>query len=153
MANPACVRLLLDIFINGEKEGFQNTGAIALGHTVKLNPMLFEIVLDTLKMSEICQVLNGDSHRVQQSFITMINIALLNQCDRLVEAMTEDSDLVLQTLIDLLEHSSLVVRGKAILTIVLLIKNAPVFWFCKFVCDPKFVISMDRLTKDSYKYV
>ncbi len=39
------------------------------------------------------------------------------------------------------------------MTVVLLIKNVPMDWFPHFVCDQKFMTLMDRLTKDSYKYV
>ena len=143
----------MNIYANGEKEGFANTGAIALGHCIKLNPKLFELLLESLSIVEICKILASEGQRVQQSFITMLNIALLNNCKPLVEAMTDQHNLVLSTLNELLEHSQLVIRGKSILTVVLLIKNSPVFWFCKFVTDQKFMQSMDRLTKDSYKYV
>ena len=56
-------------------------------------------------------------------------------------------------MISLLEHQSLVIRGKCLLTIVLLIKNSPIKWFTILVSYPKTMTLIDRLTKDSYKYV
>ena len=99
LATPSTCKQLLDIFINGENDGFSNTGAIALSHIIKVNPQLFESVLEYVNMAQICGVLNDGSPRVQQAFMTMLNIALLNKNQRLLDCMGQEADLVLATLL------------------------------------------------------
>lgn len=83
----------------------------------------------------------------------MINIALLNRNDALQFALDSNAPLVLDTIIKLIEHQSLVIRGKSILTSVLLLRNNSNLWFGALLWDTKFMSLIERLTKDSYKYV
>jgi len=55
--------------------------------------------------------------------------------------------------VSLLENQSLVIRGKSLLTVVLLLKHYPLQWFTLFINDKRFIVQLDRLLKDSYKYV
>lgn len=57
LANGITAKLLLEVFLNGEKEGFANTGAIALGHLVKINPSLFDHILETINSAQLCKIL------------------------------------------------------------------------------------------------
>jgi len=84
--------MLLDIFLHAEKEGFANIGAIALSHVVKVNPSLFNMVIDTIPIPQMCQIMLEKEQRVQQAFITMMNIALLNKNQNLLDQMEENSE-------------------------------------------------------------
>lgn len=61
-------------------EGIRISAAIALSHICKLNPKLFPVIFETITPQRFCETLmhgNGQS-RVQQAFITMLNLALHN---------------------------------------------------------------------------
>ena len=109
LATPLCCEQLLEIFKSGEKEGFRVTGATALSHIVRANPNLFDLILDSLAMPDLCRTLTEENSRVQQAFITMVNIALLHKNEGLIYMMNEHSQLVKDTLSKLLEHQSLVI--------------------------------------------
>lgn len=61
-------------------EGIKISAAIALSHICKLNPQLFPVIFETITPTRFCETLlhgNGQ-YRVQQAFITMLNLALHN---------------------------------------------------------------------------
>lgn len=152
-ASANTCKLLIDIFLHGRKESFRNTGAIALSHICKLNATLFNYVIDYIPFDEMCTVLMEGNSRVQQAFITMINLALLHKNEKLLTKMGEYRKHIKQAIISLFEHTSLVIRGKSIISVVLMIRNEPLKWFTVFTSDNKFFNIIDKLTKDSYKYV
>jgi serine/threonine protein kinase len=153
LATDTTCKLLLDAFLNGGKESYVNTAAVALSHICKLNPNLFSYVVEYITVEEICSVLVEGQSRLQQSFVTMLNIALLNENELLLKSINDNTDWVCKAIVTLLENQSLVIRGKSILTVVLLIKHFPLQWFTVLISDNKFITLLNRLTKDSYKYV
>lgn len=58
----------------------------------------------------------------------------------------------LRSLIRLLEHQSIVIRGKALLTFLLLFKM-DFRWMAMFDPEVKFFHILDRLSRDTFKYV
>lgn len=58
----------------------------------------------------------------------------------------------LPCLIKLLEHSSIVIRGKALLTFLLLFKQ-DFRWMAIVDPEVKFFHILDRLSRDTFKYV
>ncbi|CAI2366337.1 unnamed protein product [Moneuplotes crassus] len=153
LATSNTCKSLIDAFLSQAKESFINTAAVALSNVVKLNPKLFSIVLDFIPLDEICNILNDSHTRVQQAFITMLNIALLNKNESLLSCVNESGDCLCQIIVSLLESQSLVIRGKSLLAVVLLLKIFPLQWFTLFINDKKFITLLGRLVKDSYKYV
>jgi hypothetical protein len=143
----------LDAFLNGGKESYINTAAVALSHVVKLNPILFNYVIEYIPIDDICIILVDGHSRIQQAFITMVNIALLNKNELLLRTINDSCDVLAKAIVNLLENQSLVVRGKSLFTVALLLKHFPLQWFTLFINDKKFITLLDRLTKDSYKYV
>ena len=90
------------------------------------------------------------SQRIQQAFLTMINIALTQPYPKLDETLQNDE--TFQTAISqLLENQSIVLRGKAILTFLLLFKMNPQWIIIAVDCD--FYKNIDKLLRDNYKYV
>lgn len=62
-------------------EGIKISAAIALSHICKLNPSLFPVIFETITPTKFCQILmdsSNNQHRVQQAFISMLNLALHN---------------------------------------------------------------------------
>jgi len=64
------------------------------------------------------------SQRIQQAFLTMINIALTQPYPKLDDTLQSD-DTFQSAISQLLENQSIVLRGKAILTFLLLFKMNP----------------------------
>lgn len=83
----------------------------------------------------------------------MLNVALLDQNEALFKLVNENFASLSNAIINLLENQSLVIRGKSILTVVLLLKHFPLQWFTILMSESKFVRLLDKLIKDSYKYV
>ena len=80
----------------------------------------------------------------------MVNIALTQPYPKLNDTLQEDE--TFQTAIaQLLENQSIVLRGKAILTFLLLFKMHP-NWLIIAV-EQDFYKSIDKLLRDNYKYV
>lgn len=92
LATSATCKCLIDAFLSQAKESFTNTAAVALSHVVKLNPRLFGIVLDYIPLVDICSILSDSHTRVQQAFITMLNVALLNQNESLLSCVNDTGD-------------------------------------------------------------
>jgi len=106
-------------------EGIRISAATALSHICKLNPMLFPQIFETITPSVFCETLmhgNGQS-RVQQAFITMLNLALHNIDYPEINQILLQEKGFLPALKKLLEHQHIVIRGKSILTFLLLIKQ------------------------------
>lgn len=99
--------------------------------------------------------------RVQQAFITLLNQALAqNIYPKMNEILLRldsqesevDSNGFLKSLMKLLEHPSIVIRGKALLTFLLLFKS-DFRWMAIVDPEVKFFHVLDRLSRENYKYV
>ena len=87
-------------------EGIRISAAIALSHMCKLNPQLFPVIFQTITPTRFCETLmygNGQS-RVQQAFITMLNLALHNIYFPQISSILLQERLFLKSLMRLLEH-------------------------------------------------
>ncbi|CAI2363171.1 unnamed protein product [Moneuplotes crassus] len=153
LATSGICKSLIKAFLSQGKESFVITSAVALSHVVKLSPKLFQIVLDYIPLEDICTILIDNHSKVQQAFLTMLNIALLHKNEALLISVIESADSLCTVIVSLLESQSLVIRGKSLLSVVLLLKNFPLQWFTLFMNDKKFITLLTRLIKDSYKYV
>ena len=135
-------------------EGIRISAAIALSHICKLNPQLFPIIFETISPSRFCETLmhgNGQS-RVQQAFITMLNLALHNIYFPEISTVLLQEKVFFQALLRLLEHQHIVIRGKCILTFLLLFK-LDFRWMTAVQREIKFFNELDKVLKDNYKYV
>jgi serine/threonine-protein kinase ULK4 len=68
--------LLLNIYITTKNEPFKTSAAVCISHICKLNTTLFPIIFESLKCEQFSLALLEGSPRIQQAFITMLNIAL-----------------------------------------------------------------------------
>jgi hypothetical protein len=93
-----------------------------------------------------------DQPRVQQALITMLNLVLNSGAiSDLSELLLENSNF-LPSLIKLLEHSSIVIRGKCLLTFLMLFKR-DFRWLSVAHHQVNIFALLDRVVRDSYKYV
>lgn len=106
-------------------EGIRISSAIALSHICKLNPQLFPVIFETITPSKFCEILlegTGNQSRVQQAFITMLNLALHNINYPEISSILLKQRNFLKALCKLMDHQHIVIRGKCILTFLLLFK-------------------------------
>ena len=89
--------------------------------------------------------------RIQQAFLTMLNIALTTPYDKL--DLTLQADLQFQQALSklLLSSSSIVLRGKSLPTFLLLFKMNPK-WLV-IAIEMEFYKNVDKLLRDNFKYV
>ena len=80
----------------------------------------------------------------------MINIALVQPYNKLNDTLQEDETFQM-AISQLLENQSIVLRGKAILTFLLLFKMNPQWMIIAVHQD--FYKNIDKLLRDNYKYV
>ena len=104
-------------------ESLRQSAAVALQHICRLNPQLFHSVFTTLTPAVYFNTLVEDQPRVQQAFITMLNWVLhSNSCPTLMDLLLAEESF-LPSLLRLHEHASIVIRGKCLLTFLMLFKQ------------------------------
>jgi hypothetical protein len=69
-------KLLLEIYHSVKNDAFRTSAAVALSHVVKLNKAIFPRIFDSIGAQEFSASLSDSTQRIQQAFITMLNIGL-----------------------------------------------------------------------------
>jgi len=82
----------------------------------------------------------------------MLNLALAANTYPKINEILLHEETFLRSLMRLLEHHSIVIRGKCLLTFLLLFK-LDFRWMAIVDIEVKFFHILDRLTRDNYKYV
>jgi uncharacterized membrane protein YbaN (DUF454 family) len=82
----------------------------------------------------------------------MLNLALSVNSYPKINDILLNEETFLKSLMRLLEHHSIVIRGKCLLTFLLLFK-LDFRWMAIVDTEVKFFHVLDRLTRDTYKYV
>jgi serine/threonine-protein kinase ULK4 len=125
------------------------SAAVILSHLARLDPSVLPSLIHDITPSTFCSLLAESPDRTQQALVTMLIIAL--QHSPKVVYTLHDCKSFLPSLVSLLEHSAIIVRGKALLVFLLLFRqNAR--WMIS-VSDLRFYSIIDKLQRDSYKYV
>lgn len=141
---------LLGIYNSTQLEGLKVSAAVSVSHICKLNSMIFPTIFESITCQGYCAILNDGPQRIQQAFVTMLNIALTNPYPKLNDSLMEEPKFR-EAMSGLLENSNIVVKGKAILTILLLFKMNP-HWII-LVDEFKFYTTCDRMSRDYSKYI
>lgn len=136
----------------GVNDNLRTSAAVALSHICKLNPSLFSIIFEKITPKFFCYTLTEGQSRVQQAFITMLNLALAANSYPKINEILLNEDTFLKSLMRLIEHHSIVIRGKSLLTFLLLFK-LDFRWMALVEPEVKFFHILDRLARDNYKYV
>eukprot|EP00829_Urostomides_striatus_P019432 TRINITY_DN7519_c0_g1_i1.p1 TRINITY_DN7519_c0_g1~~TRINITY_DN7519_c0_g1_i1.p1 ORF type:complete len:233 (-),score=46.53 TRINITY_DN7519_c0_g1_i1:13-711(-) len=117
--------LLVNIIQNTKNDNLRVSASVAVSHICKHNKNVFQNFFDLLGFGNFAAAM-GDSHvRIQQAFITLLLFALKNSYS-LVERYyiaQLSSDQLLPALATLIQNNNPVIKGKCILTIVLLMQN------------------------------
>jgi hypothetical protein len=142
---------LLGVIATAKNENFKTSACVALSHVCKLNASLFPIAFEKITCKAFCAMLSDGQPRVQQAYITMLNLALTTPYPKINEILLQE-DQFLQSLLRLLEHHSIVIRGKCLLTFLLLFKQ-DFRWMSLVDSEIKFYHIMDRMMRDNFKYV
>jgi hypothetical protein len=133
-------------------ESMRTSAAVALSHICKLNPSLFGVVFEKISPRKFCETIAEGTNRVQQAFITMLNLALAaNSYPKLNEILLNEP-IFLKSLVKLMEHHSIVIKGKSLLTFLLLFK-LDFKWMAIVESEIKFFHILDRLSRDNFKYI
>jgi len=115
---------LLEIYNTTENEGLKISAAVSISHICKINNSIFMIVFEEMTCQNYCTLLLEGPQRVQQAFITMLNIALTGTSNNLNYILMEEPRFK-EAMSNMLENSNPVIKGKSILTILLLFKMDP----------------------------
>jgi hypothetical protein len=68
--------LLLNIYHTVTNEVFKTSAAVSISHICKLNTTLFPTIFESLTSKNFSLALSEGPARIQQAFLTMLNIAL-----------------------------------------------------------------------------
>lgn len=127
------------------------TAASAISHLIRRHPNLFNSFLDKFGLIAIRTGLdNYGSPRLQQAFLNIVNRALKEKLPRLSKMMDSDKKF-LPCVMALLDHTSPVIRGKAVLSICLL-AHLNISWLIK-CCEFKLMSIMDKLAKEKDNFL
>lgn len=86
-ANLDVVTLLFHVYNTVTDESFRVSSAVSISHICKLNTTLFPTIFTSLTSRNFAASLNDGAPRIQQAFITMLNIALTQPYERLDETL------------------------------------------------------------------
>ena len=105
------------------------------------------MIFETITPSRFCDILTDNSNnqtRVQQAFITMLNLALHNIYFPEISSILLGEPQFLRALHKLMDHQHIVIRGKCILTFLLLFK-LDFRWITVAQREIKFFNELDNL--------
>ena len=134
----------------GYSTRFNAGGAVANSHMCTLNMNMCPTIFGSLICKQFSSALLDGPPRIQQAFITMLNIALTQPYAKLNDTLQDDENFIL-AISKMLENSSIVLRGKCLLTFLLLFKMN-MQWFV-IAIQQDFYKNLDKLLRDNFKYV
>ncbi len=82
--------LLLNIYHTQTNEVFKTSAAVSVSHICKLNTTLFPTIYESLTPHNFSLALAEGPPRIQQAFLTMLNIALTQPYEKLDHCLQED---------------------------------------------------------------
>jgi serine/threonine-protein kinase ULK4 len=148
-SNPEVLSNLIGIYNSSKHEIFRISAAVAISHMIKLNLALIPVLLDKLPGKVLVSGIIEEQPRIQQAFFTIILHLFLSD-SRYCSQITEDKQF-LTNLIASLESSTIVIRGKSLLVCYFALKSNPK---CLIkLSELKFFTVMEKLVRDTYKYV
>lgn len=149
-ANLEMLGIFIQLYLSTKNEYFKICNAVCISHLVRLNSTLSIPAVEKLTMKHMAQVFMESNPRIQQAFISVLNQFILTAGSKSTPILNEEKGFF-SSLIGLLEHSSIVIRGKCLLTFCLLFK-VNLKWLA-ILQENKFITFIDRLARDNYKYI
>jgi len=71
-------------------DAFKTSAAVSVSHICKLNTTLFPTIFESITCKQFSNALLEGSQRIQQAFLTMMNIALTQPYPKLNDTLQED---------------------------------------------------------------
>lgn len=136
------ISALCKIVLNCQDEEMKISAVAALSHIIRLNPDLCQVFINLVGSQYIFGYLKDCEERSQQALISIF-------CNSFHNGWIFEVNL--NVLIELLESPGIVIRGKVLLCFMYLLKHKTNY-LVQFV-NTRFFSILDRLLKDSYKYV
>jgi len=140
----------LHIYNSATDETFKISSAVSISHICKLNTTLFPTIFGSFTSTNFSKALVDGASRIQQAYITMLNIALTQPYPKLDETLQQE-EIFQIALSKLIENQQIVLRGKTLLTYLLLFKINPTWFVIAIELD--FYRNIDKLLRDNFKYV
>jgi len=137
-----------------KQESMRLTAGSCLVRLVRFNPTSIQSVIEKLSFKDTAAGLVKGSSREQQISLNLLNMAMLGShmsIGRYLMPLVEDKNLV-PSLISFIEQGSEVLRGKTLIFVALLCKNAR-RWLPHFFCSGKLLSTVDRLAKEKDGYL
>ncbi|XP_057538880.1 serine/threonine-protein kinase RUNKEL [Amaranthus tricolor] len=140
----------------GKQESARLTAGSCLVRLVRFNPPSIHTVIEKLSFKDTVSALVRGSQREQQISLNLLNVAMLGShmftnIGRCLMPLVEEKNLV-PSLMSLIEQGSDILRGKALIFVALLCKNAR-RWLPHFFCNAKFLSTVDRLAKEKDDFI
>eukprot|EP01116_Phalansterium_solitarium_P006147 TRINITY_DN18452_c0_g1_i1.p1 TRINITY_DN18452_c0_g1~~TRINITY_DN18452_c0_g1_i1.p1 ORF type:complete len:1283 (+),score=487.38 TRINITY_DN18452_c0_g1_i1:196-4044(+) len=141
---------MLDVFNASKNTMLRVTIASALSRIGRQNVTIIHQIVEKSEPAALLEHVQDGNPRVQQAFLNLVNLCLLDSPPKIQDAIADDK-MLLPALKSVLEHQSSVVRAKAVLTITLISRNHPLcFLQC---CQNKCLLILDRISRDKEGYV
>lgn len=148
-STPEVLVNFIGIYTGSKHESFKTAAAVAISHIIRLNSALISVFCEKFPNKVLVSALVEEQSRIQQGFLTTVLYIFINE-SRYISTLTEDRQF-LSNIVTLLESSVIVIRGKALLVSYFIVKsNAKSL---VKLSELKFFTILDKLIKDSYKYV
>ena len=150
LATPDLCPLLASIYLTAKQEAMKTSAIVGLSHLIRVNPALIPAALERLTLRNIVTALSEGQARIQQALLTLLLFVFQDPSQRAMASLVEDKAFI-PALISLLENPGIVIRGKALLVFMLLFRAFP--RLMAKVADLKFYIIVERVSKDTFKYI
>ena len=150
LATPDLCPLLVATYLTARQEGLRTSAIVALSHLVRVNRALVPTALERLTARNIVLALSEGQARIQQATLTLLLFILQDSPQRAVASLLDEKSFV-PALIGLLENPGIVIRGKTLLAFMLLFRVFPRLMVK--VADLKFFVTLERVSKDTFKYI
>ncbi|XP_052312495.1 serine/threonine-protein kinase RUNKEL isoform X2 [Populus trichocarpa] len=140
----------------GKQESIRLTAGSCLVRLTRFNPPSIQSVMEKLSFKDTATTLVKGSPREQQISLNLLNMAMLGihmftNIGRHLSNLAEDKNLV-PSLVSLTEQGSDILRGKTLLFIAHLCKNAR-RCLPHFFCNPRLLSAVDRVAKEKDIYL
>eukprot|EP01119_Soliformovum_irregulare_P021022 TRINITY_DN6904_c0_g1_i1.p1 TRINITY_DN6904_c0_g1~~TRINITY_DN6904_c0_g1_i1.p1 ORF type:complete len:1184 (+),score=269.21 TRINITY_DN6904_c0_g1_i1:793-4344(+) len=147
--SPKVLSTLWQVFGSAPSEDVRDVIAFAMVGLSRSSGTLLEMTVEHLLGQGLARFLQDGNSRVQQAYLCILDLAL-HQAPKKVQLLIAEDKHLIPSIKKLMESPSLILRGKAILTIHLLMKvHLPTFLsFCQYKVLPLLVRNSKE--KDAY---
>lgn len=142
--------LLGAVYLTARQETLRTSAVVALSHLVRVNRALVPAAFERLTPRNLVLALSEGQARTQQAVLTLLLFILQDSPQRVVASLLDEKPFV-PALIGLLENPGIVIRGKTLLVFMYLFRSFP--RLMAKVADLKFYATLERVSKDTFKYI